>query len=99
MVWYRAFVWQSQQDVESKLVQILAKIAELESAKQSVEALQAADEDKEAGCGSVRTRKKLEELEAQLSSVTQRRLNYLEKQQQQQFDVQVADKIDISVFL
>ena len=80
-------------------MQILAKIAELESAKQSVEALQAGDEDKEAGCGSGRMRQKLEELEAQLSSLTQRRLDYLEKQQQQQFDVQVTDKIDISVFL
>ena len=79
---------QSQQDIESRIDEILSKIAILQAAQQT--ASQIAPAAKLAEAEAAKYQKKLEELEAQLSGLTHDRLDYLEKLHQQQLDVQVS---------
>jgi len=80
--------FQSQQDIEARIDEILSKIAILQSAQQT--ATQIAPAAKSAEADAARYQKKLDELEAQLSGLTRNRLDYLEKLHQQQLDVQVS---------
>jgi len=81
------FHFQSQQDIEARIEEILSKIAILQSAQQT--ASQLAPAAKSAEADAARYQKKLDELESQLSGLTRDRLDYLEKLHQQQLDVQV----------
>ena len=81
-------LFQSQQDIEARINEILSKIAILQSAQQT--ASQIAPAAKSAEVDAAKYQKKLDELEAQLSGLTRDRLDYLEKLHQQQLDVQVS---------
>jgi len=85
---YNRHRFQSHQDIEARIDEILSKIAVLQSAHET--ACQIAPAAKSAEAEAAKYQKKLDELEAQLSSLTRHRLDHLEKLHQQQLDVQVT---------